>query len=152
MTDLVAWLREQIDEDERAARAASPGGWTYGDVDSVAGGSLYDETRMIGSLHYEQPRDHDGSIVRHLLSHEADANGQHIARHDPARVLAEVAAKRELLLAYNSAVIDEGLFHRQTDSVAYHQAVARMSAWTYVVQQLAQPYVGRPGWRKEWVT
>ena len=97
MTDLVTWLRAQIDANEQGARAASPGGWTYGDVDSIAGGSLYDESRMIGSLHYEQPTDHDGRIVRHLLEHEADANGRHIAVHDPARVLRQVAAMRKIV-------------------------------------------------------
>ena len=97
MTDLVTWLRAQMDTDEQGARAASPGGWTYGDVDSIGGGSLYDESRMIGSLHYEQPTDHDGRIVRHLLEYEADANGRHIAVHDPARVLRQVAAMRKIV-------------------------------------------------------
>ena len=148
MDKLVAWLRAQIDDDERAARAASPGGWTYGDVDSVAGGSLYDETRMIGSLHYEQPSDHDGSIVRHLLSHEADANGQHIARHDPARVLAEVARDRAILDACEETLAREDSWDPQTEGGSGEEfELAR-----FVIRQLAQPFAGRPGWREEWAT
>ena len=99
--NIVEFLRARLDEDEAAARKASPGGWTFGTVESVAGGMLYDETRTIGDVYYEQPRDHDGSIVRHLLSDEANANGTHIARHDPARVLREVKAKREILKHYD---------------------------------------------------
>jgi hypothetical protein len=99
--DLTTFLLERVAEDEAVARAASPGGWTYGDVESVAGGSLYDETRMIGSLHYEQPEDHDGTIVRHLLAPEADANGDHIARHDPVRVLAQCEAVRRVVALHD---------------------------------------------------
>lgn len=96
------FILARVGEDEAAARAASPGGWSYGDADSVAGGSLYDETRMIGEVYYEQPTDHDGSIVRHLLAPEADANGRHIARHDPARVLAQCAAYRAIVEEHKS--------------------------------------------------
>jgi hypothetical protein len=98
--DLSAFLLARVSEDEAVAQTASPGGWSYGDVDSVAGGTLYDETRTIASLVYEQPADHDGAIVRHLLAPEADANGIHIARHDPARVLAQCAALREVVAAH----------------------------------------------------
>ena len=64
---ITEFLLARIAEDEAIAQKASPGGWTYGDVASVAGGSLYDETRMIADILFEQPEDHDGMIVRHLL-------------------------------------------------------------------------------------
>lgn len=94
---LTAFLLARIAEDEEAARAASPGRWTYPGIDSISGGSIYDETRVIANVFYESLADHDGRIVRHLLSPEADANGQHIVRHDPARVLAECEAKRRII-------------------------------------------------------
>ena len=123
MSDLTDFLLARIAEDEAVAREASPGGWSYGTVDSVAGGSLYDKTRMIGDLHYEQPTDHDGSIVRHLLSPEADANGAHIARHNPARVLAECAAKR--------AIVERWLHLIEHGDAGSFEWVAKALAWAY---------------------
>jgi hypothetical protein len=63
------------DDLARLSSAASSGPWTYSDVDSVGGGTIYDTTRSVADVVYEQPEDHDGTIVRHLLSPEADANG-----------------------------------------------------------------------------
>jgi len=94
---LTEFLLARIAEDEAAALAASPPPWSYPGIDSVAGGTLYDATRRIVDVVYEQESDHNGTIVRHLLVPEADANGFHIARHDPARVLAECEAKRRIV-------------------------------------------------------
>lgn len=94
---LTEFLLARIAEDEAAARAASPSPWSYPGIESVAGGTLYDATRRIVDVVYEHPADHDGTIIRHLLEPEADANGAHIARHDPARVLAECEAKRRII-------------------------------------------------------
>jgi hypothetical protein len=67
--------RDALAEVRVLSAAASPGEWTYHGIDSVAGGMIYDATRTIGGVYYEQPDDHDGRIVRHLLVPEADANG-----------------------------------------------------------------------------
>jgi len=68
MTDLVAFLRARLDEDEATARAASPGlGWARGFI---------------------QGADEDIDIA---------ADEAHIVRHHPARVLREVEAKRAIL-------------------------------------------------------
>src|SRR5690606_12435104 len=42
--NIVDFLLARIAEDEAAAHAASPGGWQYSTVESVAGGTLYDES------------------------------------------------------------------------------------------------------------
>ena len=158
MTDLVTWLRAQIDANEQGARAASPGGWTYGDVDSIAGGSLYDESRMIGSLHYEQPTDHDGRIVRHLLEHEADANGRHIAVHDPARVLHQVAAMRKIVDLHRSWA-DEPYRHPHAERYCQTCSDDDISWWTDsgspewpcpTLRLLTTVYADRDGYRPEW--
>lgn len=86
--DIVAFLRARLAEDEAAAKAAHPGPWSadatqvtapsadgFHIPDSIADGTLY------GDMH--EPMN------------EADA--AHIARHDPARVLTEVEAKRQIL-------------------------------------------------------
>lgn len=100
---LTEFLLARIDEDEAAARAASPAPWSYPGIESVAGGLLYDASRTIAQIVWDNPGDHDGSIVRFLPWDESDANGAHIARHDPARVLAECEAKRRIVEKYDHA-------------------------------------------------
>ncbi len=82
MSDLVAFLRARLGEDEAEARlAAREGGtWTQDDpvrfpgaISSLGGQVVYDE----GAPDENQ--------------------APHIARHDPARVLREVEAKRAIL-------------------------------------------------------
>ncbi|MFI1472060.1 DUF6221 family protein [Streptomyces wuyuanensis] len=83
MSELVAFLRARLDEDEQAAR------------------KLLDEKRPGRAERWEFCD--DGAIrdtgprrslrVKFTWPPEAD----HIVRHDPARVLADVEAKRELL-------------------------------------------------------
>jgi len=144
MSELTDFLEARLAEDEVAARAASPGGWHYGDVESVAGGMLYDESRTIAHLVYEQRDDHDGSIVRHMLSAEADANGHHIARHDPARVLADVAAKRRMLeLRYSWNLHAE----RAPDLDLLTVQVATADA---IIRGFAAAYAEHPDFREEW--
>ena len=153
MSDLTEFLLARIAEDEEAAKAASPSPWKYGDVESVAGGSLYDKTRMIASLHYEQPTDHDGTIVRHLLSDEADANGAHIARHDPARVLAECEAKRRIVEvhakireAYPGMTIEENPCCAECSAGGEYP-----SGWPCAtLAAIASIYADHPDYREEW--
>lgn len=78
--------------EERAAirarlDAATPGPWSYGDIDSVAGGTLYDTTVAIGSMRWDN--DNPMPIHRKVPASEADANGEFIAhaRTDVERLL-----------------------------------------------------------------
>lgn len=91
-----------LDRVDNRLIAASPLPWTYSTVASIGGGSLYDATRMIASLHYEQPGEHDGRIVRFLPEHEADANGDLIA-HAPEDLAALVQFARAV-----KAILGEG--------------------------------------------
>ena len=86
-------LMTRLDEISARLEAASPRPWSYSTVDSIGGGALYDATRTIASLHHERPEDHNGRIVRHLLEHEADANGDLMA-HAPTDLAALVAVVR----------------------------------------------------------
>lgn len=138
---LTEFLLARIAEDEAAAREASPSPWTYPGIESVAGGTLYDATRRIADLVYEQPEDHDGTIVRHLLVPEADANGEHIARHDPARVRAECEAKRRIVAIANDQ-IRLGRQARGWDNWE-DMAVATLRA-------LALPYADHPDYDEAW--
>jgi len=84
-----------LDRIDNRLIAASPRPWSYSTVDSIGGGSLYDATRMIASLHYEVPGEHDGRIVRFLPEHEADANGDLIA-HAPDDLITFLAFARSV--------------------------------------------------------
>jgi hypothetical protein len=73
-TDLIAALRAALHADEAAARAAAAGPWRYGQGKRhhVVGTGETDDAQCM-------------------------ADAAHIARHDPVRVLADIAAKRAVL-------------------------------------------------------
>jgi hypothetical protein len=104
MDDPVTFLRAELDEDERAARAAA-------DTNEGANWSARSMWRS--------PFD------------------EHIARHDPARVLAEVDAKRRILdwAVETARVVDQDQY-----ALAPEQ----------VVMLLGLPYAGHLDYRQEW--
>lgn len=88
MTDLVEFLRERLDEDEEAAMAASSRvPWKMRDHES-------DYWMITGT---------DGAVVVYDEGVPSEAEAHHIARHDPSRVLADVAAKRAILAEHRPA-------------------------------------------------
>lgn len=134
MDDLVAWLRQQLDEDERVALAAAQLAQTR-DWWASAEGKVHDA---------------NAEGYRNLLGGEnawsLDEIGEHIARWDPARVLAEVEAKRRVLDRYEDALA-------RCDDPDESQLAAGIQVSEYedwIIPQLAQPYAGQPGWREEW--
>ncbi|MBM4482260.1 hypothetical protein GS443_02760 [Rhodococcus hoagii] len=89
MTDLVEFLRARLDEDDQMAREAGKRATDWRS-DGVGGGgepiTWDDEGGWIGehTIVYSEGWPEGGEAL-------------HIARHDPARVLREVAAKRRIL-------------------------------------------------------
>jgi hypothetical protein len=77
--DLITWLRAQLDEDERVARAARGERWEA-DGDFIFGAESADEIHFAG-----MPTVPGHAIQAYLLN------------NDPARVLREVEAKRRIL-------------------------------------------------------
>lgn len=139
MNDLITWLRAQLDEDERVACAVKPLDHTY-DMGGTRMEESHSVTRWI-------PHSEDG---RHSSERDPAAAAL-FARHDPARVLAEVEAKRRVLdlatLAAQHEVQDvDGPISR------LEKALARVTApeLEKVVRLLAVPYADRPGYLEEW--
>ena len=87
MSDQFAALRAQLDDDERIARAVGDGlKWPEDDP-----------LRRAGLI-----SDSAGDIVAYDKGSPDAARSAHIVRHDPARVVRDVAAMRRLLAPYDA--------------------------------------------------
>ncbi len=115
---LTDWLLEQIADDEAVARDAA--GWeSNGRAADVRGLVVYG----------------DGPAPN-------NAAAEHIARFDPARVLAECASKRAIVALHTPD-------HECTDgSEQYPGVFAGLPGWTTcdTLRLLAEPYADRPGY------
>lgn len=113
-TTLIAFLHARLDEDEQVAHAAAPGPWEYQDIESVGGGRICDPEVAIANVDWDtepvNPR-----IRRFRAAEQADATGEHIVRHDPQTVLADIAGRRAIVdwserqLAEFGSVVDPGV-------------------------------------------
>ncbi|MGC5033063.1 DUF6221 family protein [Micromonospora sp. DT229] len=118
---LIAWLRQQLDDDERiatAARQAAPGTW--------AG--------MHRDVHAIDPQ---AGSTSHVLTADTGALAVHAARHHPDRVLRDVAANRRILDLYDVST-DEQL------------SPDGWELMKHTVRALALTYADRPGYLDEW--
>ncbi|MDX2749629.1 DUF6221 family protein [Streptomyces scabiei] len=121
MDDLAQWLSAQLDEDERTARKAG------------------DSFRQIGETGVIVAT--EGDRAEECASANWAGVAEHIVRHDPARVLREVEAKRRILTehALNGWVCttcDNGDVEQ-----VYPCPTQRL---------LATVYADRPGYREVW--
>ncbi|MFD7661098.1 DUF6221 family protein [Streptomyces sp. NPDC059788] len=141
MNDLTQFLRDRLGEDEAAARATTER-QPYDEWDAAGAGDDSDSRLS----HWEVVK-----IARPHATPAAKSVSEHIARHDPARVLAEVDAKRRLLVvhakssSYDGCVIcDDG-----NDSCGCMGG----AHWEYpcdTVKLLALSYADHPDYRQEW--
>ena len=142
MDDLVQWLRAQLDEDERIARAAAdvrgPVWWYEGYFGDVDGQVLAGDVLDGGS-----------AAVRSLaMTTRSDAEGEHVARHDPARVLGEIEATRGIVRAYEAAV---AAFNDSGPAMAnYDRLTGSVSSLRGSLELLATVYDDRPGFQESW--
>lgn len=138
MTDqLVAFLKARLDEDAETARHAhrrSVGRWHSGSHPDYA-----EEYESSGKGVVD---DNDETVVYD----EGSPNqwqSEHIARHDPERVLAEVEAKRQIV-SNLSKVIEEGETYKGPD---YYEGV---DACELTLKLLALPYAAHPSYDEAW--
>lgn len=109
MSNIVAFLLARLAEDEQVARAATPGGWFW---DAEA--ECFSTSARTESLDdHSWPATVVGAIGEHtsgfVLVEATDA--AHITRFDPARVLAEVEAKRRIIEHEDHWAEDDRVLH-----------------------------------------
>jgi hypothetical protein len=130
MSDLVAFYAARLDEDEATAKAAA-------DPDPVW--TQPDPERYPGKI-----EDSVGVVVYDEGCPTSD-QAAHIARHDPARVLREVEAKRAILANYDAA------FERRRQHPGDVASAADLLAMVRIVKLLVAVYSDHPdydpGWR-----
>jgi len=123
MTDDIAqWLGARLDEDERIARAAHVPNWSTDGRRGVYYG--VEDSWMTDAL--------------------TTADADHIAAHDPARVLREIDAKRQLVERHERAMENR---RAHPEDLASAGALLALHG---AVKLLALPYADRPGYREEW--
>lgn len=119
--DLAAFLRARLDDDKQTARAAAPGPWAWIDP----GGSV---TQALVSTAVRPPQMILPSASKDVYPSVHDA--QYIARHDPARVLREIEAKRRTLVRCEEAMLS-------ASPMLVH--FAQQTVW-----EMALPYADHP--------
>lgn len=175
--DLVEFLRARLAEDEQVARSATQGRWFWTDPDTsdfpqsnvrlVADQGEWKTCEYFCTWSGEE-NIHRGAQGKpgheHRVTTEVveawgydgygilvdDADAEHIARHDPARVLAEVEAKRRIVERYAEtekradSCIRNGLSSEPDDEVAERLALE------WCCRMLALPHAEHEDYQPEW--
>jgi Family of unknown function (DUF6221) len=142
--DLRAFIEARLAEDEEGARNALSAHWRPDGVNSCQVFSMADDfsTRTIAWC----KNGHDDDF----------ANALHIARHDPARVLREVAAKRAILTAVDKYLDPHpgqpctNEDNPYVDCELHSSATGRVSP--DVLPLLASVWSDHPDYRPSWST
>jgi hypothetical protein len=127
MTDLVQWLRAQLDADAEQARTAA---------EELGPDWYYDDGFVLA-------RREDDMVATGSQDFLERERGAFIAAHDPARVLREIEAKRQLLKLYVTAA---GWAERGSEIGAPNQN-SKVAATAYLdaVKAITAVYEDRPG-------
>jgi hypothetical protein len=123
VADLADFLLARIAEDEEVARGASPGPWhPNAERDEVL---AVDDITVCDGFALSGP--------------QTRATTTHIARHDPARVLAECRSKRRIVEPWSSG----------QDEADWRYGI-HADAHEYVLRVLAEQYADHPDYDEEW--
>ncbi len=156
--DLIAFLNARLDEDAQIARVAAganPG--------SPARSWVAEKVDYKGQIGWQKvwaivPERVEGGAQALFLNDILPKRVTHVARHDPARVLREVEAKRKMLEAH-------GQGHEcQHFTASGEKSVVDGKPWVYyeaahteftggicdVLRLLGLPYADHPDYREEW--
>lgn len=139
---LTEFLLARIAEDEAAARSGQH--WRYRQYGQRMGGEVYHGSAL---------------IAEDWVGTGFYGWSEHIARHDPARVLAACDAKRAIveaaLGAWSADYVEQRLADNQGPSVLVDDETGEqlvVSEWTpaRILRALATPYAQHPDYRAEW--
>jgi hypothetical protein len=149
--DLIAFYRARLDEDEQAASAATDGVWAIIGSDRPYPAYPGEQvTKGRGwSITLKEPA--VGDVASELSREDA----AHITRHDPARVLAEVEAKRRILDEHYVAQGTVGgqalmVCTRCSDYIERGEIFKAEAAPCKTLKLLALPYADHDDYREEW--
>ncbi|MFF0277429.1 DUF6221 family protein [Streptomyces sp. NPDC004330] len=169
MEDLITFLRARLDEDERWAgeasrrhgQAAIEGGvhWQWvnpetdktitpaPDLDEFVGGEDNFRVSLRSRETWPNPPWELPQFAIPTAEEVPAAVGGHIVRHDPARVLAEVEAKRRIIALCEPPLVDvTGLGDAERQYMP-----GQGDPWGVdVLRLLALPYASHPGYRDTW--
>jgi hypothetical protein len=139
MSGLITFLSARLDEDEAAAKAATDGPW-YQDGSEIRGHNRPYAGGGPGIL-----------VVKHTWPQES----AHIVRHDPARTLREVAAKRAILAEHGPANGGRDADRCRVCTATAHTGMRQTDARRFrapcpTLLFLAAVYSDHPDYRAEW--
>lgn len=139
MADLTDFLLQRIAEDETVARSATQGRWASNPKGAFSLGPAYGAAEGGPYFGVWLEVDDDAPDVDVATMVELSDNAEHIARHDPARVLAECEAKRRIALAAEANVCDTAPAARSRRDLGHA-----------ILCALAAVYSDHPDHRPEW--
>lgn len=156
--DLITFIRARIEEDQAVAEdAARVGGmqWTQG-VEPVG----WDDDTATAKLHLAgSVSDENGDFVVYDEGRPRWTEARHIARHDPARVLRGIEAKRRILDEHQPTPTGTGIpgdFHCSTCVSPGNIANEYPDDWNpqrhpcTTVRLLGAEHADHPDYRQEW--
>lgn len=127
---IVAFLRARLDEREAAAR------------DTL--GTHVADSRKVWEYDGDRTVSYGNVVVAQDPANGYPRNGKHIALNDPAYVLADIAAKRDMVNRYFGALFTQRCHPEDEGNNGYVVALSQ------VLQLLAALFADHPDFRPEW--
>jgi hypothetical protein len=156
MDGLIAFLRARLDEDEVVAQVAVSEHEREFHIVACDAGAQW--VRRYGDYGGTEVVDGAGHVVVSVAHDKGAALRTHIARHDPARALREVEAKRQILRKHNvPSVVTPGFGTREDDRRCVgcgfgsdEEPLAPDVDDCPILRALAAVYANHPDYRTEW--
>lgn len=113
--EMVAFIIARLDEQEERARRCTPGKWKVWGMSVMAdptGRSLVEECKDVAH-----------TVMVDVAGKPRTFDAQHIARHDPVHVVAEVTARRQMVTELHAAIGNAWQFGEEARALVAQLAV-----------------------------
>lgn len=141
MTTITEFLNARLDEDEAVAREASVSAgheaWAAFGYKDIAG---------VGAPHPDHPDGEEWYLLDgNLLRQSGDRPlAEYVARHDPARVLREITAKRAIIeICVGQGYVEDG-------PCSWRTSPPEAPVTWFTLAELAAVYADHPDYQQEW--